>query len=125
MKSAGERLAEWGLDIGKNYICEKIDEYKLKTELQKYIELQRGYFELSSLTKEFDFQGLLDFIKFESLTDIENRIFSVKKADRKQARESIINKAVAYAKADHKESKERVAKIVAICLDILKNFYSK
>jgi len=125
IKSAGECLTELGLDVWKKYIGEKIDERKLKSELKKYIETQREYFEISSLTEEFDFQGLVDFIKSESLTDIENRIFSVKKADRKQARESIINKAVFYAEATHKDAKEIVAKIVATCLDILRNFYRK
>ena len=49
IKSAGECLTELGLDVGKKYIGEKIDERKFKSELQKYIETQREYFEISSL----------------------------------------------------------------------------
>ena len=125
IKSVGECVADLGLDVAKKYICEKIDDQKLKLELVKYIESQKDYFEISTLAEEFDFQGLIEYIKSESLTDIENRIFSVNKNERKQARESIINKAISYSHAEHKEAKQTVAKIVAICLDILRNFYRK
>ncbi len=125
IKKVEECLAEIGLDVGKRHVNEKIDEYKLKSEIQKYVKHYRTYFEFSSLTEEFDFQGLVDYLQSELIADIENRIFSIKTEDRRQARESIINKAIVYAEAKQKDAKENVAKITAICLDILRNFYLK
>ena len=37
IKSVGECVADLGLDVAKKYICEKIDDQKLKLELVKYV----------------------------------------------------------------------------------------
>lgn len=118
-------IADIGVAASKRHIKEKTDEKKLKRTLQEYIERQRKYYDFCSLAKEFDYQGLVEYVKEHLLSDVEKRVFCVQKYDRKIARENVIAKAVTYSKAKTKESKDAVAYLVAISLDIIREFYKK
>lgn len=45
--------------------------------------------------------------------------------DRRKAHEEIISKAVAYSKASTTESKKRVSRLIAISLEIVRQFFKK
>lgn len=119
-----EYLAELGLDIGKNWIKDRIDEQKLKSALLDYIERQRKYNEVCAFAEEIDFQGLMEYIDQNLLDDVSTRLFAPKKEDRGQARERVITAAVAYSKANTSQAKTRVVKCISNCLDIICGFYA-
>lgn len=51
---------------------------------------------MCSLAEEIDFQGLIEYIDNNLLTDVSSRVFSTKKEERKRARYNIIEKHRAY-----------------------------
>ena len=118
-------VTDLGLDIGNDLIKGKYDEKKLRESLISYIEQQKKYYEVCSLAEEIDFQGLIEYIHNNLLDDVKKRISCLSSKERQIARQSVIDSAVAFSQADTPESKYRVAKSIAICLDIVSNFYRK
>lgn len=118
-------VADLGLDVGKNIIINKYDEKILRDALISYIERQRKYNEVCSFAEEIDFQGLIVYIRDNLLEDVIKRISCVKAADRKAARQAVVDKAVAFSKASTPEARSRVGNTILICLDIIKDFYKK
>jgi len=118
-----EYLAGLALEAGKNKFKSIIDEKKLHTALAEYIKTQYKYNELCSRAEEIDFQGLIDYIRENFLKDAGVRFCDPNKNKRKRAREDIIAAAVEYSKAENREAKKRVATCMAICLDIIREFY--
>lgn len=123
--TAIEYVANLGVDAAREKLGDKIDEQKLRSALAGYIERQRKYNEAVTLSEEIDFQGLVEYIHDEMLDDVEKRLFSPSKKERGQARQSIIDKACIWAKANTDQAKYRVSTSIAICLDIIHDFYSK
>lgn len=114
-----------GFDAGKDYFKDRIDDNKLRAKLVEYTEKQQELNEVSTLSEEFDFQGLVDYISKNLLSDVEHRLFSTSKSKRRTARQNIIDKSCLYAKAETDEAKHRVTKCISICLDNIHDFYSK
>ena len=125
MGLVGEYIAGLGLDAAKQYMESKIDEHKLKCALKEYIESERKYNDICTMAEECDFQGLVEYITQELLDDVENRFFAVSANDRRKAHEEIISKAVVYSKASTTESKKRVSRLIAISLEIVRQFFKK
>ncbi len=123
--TVAESLASLGVDAGKNYVKGIIDEKKLKASLMSYIERQKKYNEICSLAEEIDFQGLVEYIHDNLLDEVNKRITSIKTEERRNARKKIVDAAVTFSKANTEKAKARVAKNIAKCLDIIKDFYSK
>lgn len=121
----GDYIAGLGLDAAKQHMESKIDEHKLKYALKEYIESERKYNDLCTMAEECDFQGIVEYITQELLADVENRFFAVSVNDRRKAHEEIISKAVAYSKASTTESKKRVSRLIAISLEIVRQFLRK
>ena len=121
----GDYIAGLGLDAAKQHMESKIDEHKLKCSLKEYIESERKYNDLCTMAEECDFQGIVKYITQELLADVENRFFAVSVNDRRKAHEEIISKAVAYSKASTTESKKRVSRLIAISLEIVRQFFKK
>lgn len=118
-----EYLADLGLDVGKKHINRKLDERKLHKSLMKYIEQHRRYNEMCSLAEEIDFQGLMKYIDEKLLDDVVERVFSPTTEQRTRARESIIDRAIAFSKANTDEARRRVSRLIAPAIDIIRKFY--
>lgn len=103
----------------------KIDEHKLKKDLEDYILSKKKDFDLCSIDEEFDFEGLLDYVSNNLIEDMKIRVFSKSRKEREKARNTIINKGLQFSQANTKESKAKVTKLVANCIDIIRDFYKK
>lgn len=123
--TVAEYVADLGLDAGKDFIKNKINEKKLRESLISYIECQHKYNDVCSFAEEIDFQGLIEYIHDNFLDDVEKRITCVDSKERKVARQNIVDAAVSFSKANTPESRLRVGKNISICLDIIKDFYKK
>ena len=121
--TVAEYVAGLGFDAAKERVQGKLDEKKLQAELTSYIERQRKYNEMCSLSEEIDFQGLVKYIQSNLLEQTGVRIFNPNRKKRGQARQEIIDIAVAHSKANTSKAKRRVATCTSICLDIIHGFY--
>ena len=115
-------LAGLVLDASKDRIKDKFDEKTLKTILLNYIEGHRKYNDICTLSEEFDFQGLVEYIQQNLLNSVSSRLFAVSKKERGRARESIIAAAITYSKANTKQARQNVIKCISDCLDIIYGF---
>lgn len=120
-----EYVAELGLDVATNCGERKIEEHTLRADLITYVEGRRKYADMCSLAEEIDFQGLKDYISHHLLEDVSTRVFSPRCKMRGEARKKIIDRAITYSGADTPERKRKVAEVIAICLDIIRDFYHK
>ena len=120
-----EKLLNIGVGVAKSKTNEKIDEHKLKKDLEDYILSKKKYFDLCSIDEEFDFEGLLDYVSNNLIEDMKIRVFSKSRKEREKARNTIINKGLQFSQANTKESKAKVTKLVANCIDIIRDFYKK
>ena len=74
----GDYIAGLGLDAAKYYMGARIDQRRLKSALKQYIEKERQYNEICTLSEELDFQGVIDYITEDMLDELKTRFFSVK-----------------------------------------------
>lgn len=125
LETIAEYVAGLGLDTAKNHVSSSLEEKKLRDALTSYIEHQRKYNELCSLAEEIDFQGLVEYISNNLIEAVSVRVFSPNKKKRRQARQEIVDAAVSFSKANTSESRLGVRKTIAICLDIIQEFYQK
>ena len=121
--TASEYVVGLGLDAVKHSVKKKIDENKLRSVLTSYIENQRKYNEICTLAEEIDFQGLVEYTRYNLINDISTRVFDPDPQMRGQAREKIACAAIAFSKANTDEAKVRVTKCISICLDLIREFY--
>lgn len=120
-----EGLLNIGVSVAKSKTKDKIDEQRLKKDLEDYIISKKKYFDLCSIDEEFDFEGLLDYVVNNLIEDMKIRVFSKSRKEREKARNTIINKGLQFSRANTKESKAKVTKLVANCIDITRDFYKK
>ena len=120
-----EELLNIGVGVAKNKTNEKINEHKLKKDLEDYILSKKEYFDLCSIDEEFDFEGLLDYVSNNLIEDMKIRVFSKSRKEREKARNTIINKGLQFSQANTKESNAKVTKLVANCIDVIRDFYKK
>lgn len=118
-------LVDLGIKIGGGIVENKFDERGLKADLKAYINRQEKYNSICSIAEEIDFQGFVDYISKELLNDIEKGIFSLNQEERRKSTDHISIKASDFIGANTKESRERVAKLISDCLDIILNFYQE
>ena len=116
-------IGNLALEAGKSHLKDDIDKKKLRKALSDLIKRHRKYNEICARAEEIDFQGLIDYIEGNLLNDVVTRIFNHDKAKRREARNSVIKKAIEYSHAKTDESKRRVAIIISFCLDIIHDFY--
>lgn len=120
-----EELLNIGVGVAKSKTNEKINEHKLKKDLEDYILSKKEYFDLCSIDEEFDFEGLLDYVSNNLIEDMKIRVFSKSRKEREKARNTIINKGLQFSQANTKESNAKVTKLVANCIDVIRDFYKK
>lgn len=120
-----EELLNIGVGVAKNKTNEKINEHKLKKDLEDYILSKKEYFDLCSIDEEFDFEGLLDYVSNNLIEDMKIRVFSKSRKEREKARNTIINKGLQFSQANTKESNAKVTKLVANCIDVIRDFCKK
>ncbi len=125
IETIAEYTAGLGLDAAKNHISGGLDEKKLRDTLTSYIEGQQKYNDICTMAEEIDFQELVEYISNNLIETTSTRIFSPNRKKRRQARQEIIDAAVSHSKANTPESRRRVGKTIAICLDIIHEFYQK
>ena len=125
IETAADYLTDLGIEATKDKVKNKLDEKKLRESLMAYIKNQQKYNEMCSLAEEIDFQGLIDYIKNNLIDDTGTRFFDPNRNKRRQARQQIVDAAVAFSKADTDEAKFRVSKYISICLDIIRGFYEE
>ena len=123
LEFTAEYLAGLGLDVAKKHFANKIDEKKLKEALTSYIKKQKKYNEICAIDEECDFEGLIEYISNNMIDDLERRFFSLNQKERKKAHDCITAKAVSYSNAATDEAKKRVARIVAVSIEIVRNFF--
>ena len=97
----------------------------MKKDLEDYILSKKEYFDLCSIDEEFDFEGLLDYVSNNLIEDMKIRVFSKLRKEGEKARNTIINKGLQFSQANTKESKAKVTKLVANCIDIIRDFSKK
>lgn len=118
-------LTNIGFEAAKQYSEVKLDESKLKKELNEFVIRQRKYNELCLAKDECDFEGVLEYIKNDLIQEAYIRFFSAKTAERQRAHEEIIKKAIHNFNATSDESKERVSRCIAVSLEIIRHFFKK
>lgn len=118
-----EIIAELGVDAAIEYSKNKIDEARLKSALIEAVEGQKKYHELASLTEEFDFDGLINYVKDHLVNELDICLFNTKPKERGKARGVIFHDAIVFSQANSEEAKRRVIKCIGICLDIYNDFY--
>ncbi len=118
-------IVNTGVEIGKNFFKDKIDEVQLKKCLENYIKERSKFNETSSLDEEIDFDALVQYVHNNLLSDVENMVFNSDKKIRGQARNNIANKVAELSGAKTEKSKSRVKNIILSAIDIIKNFYKE
>lgn len=118
-------LTNIGYEAAKQYSEVKLDESKLKKELNEFVIRQRKYNDLCLAKDECDFEGVLEYIKNDLIQEAYIRFFSAKTTERQRAHEEIIKKAIHNFNATSDESKERVSWCIAVSLEIICNFFKK
>lgn len=120
-----EELLNIGVGVAKSKINKKIDEQRLKKDLEEFIISEKKYFDLCSIDEEFDFEGLLNYVVNNLIEDTKTRVFSKSRKEREKAHQTIINKGLQFSQADTEESKDKVNKLITNCINIIRNFYKK
>lgn len=120
-----EELLNLGVGVAKSKINKKIDEQRLKKDLEEFIISEKKYFDLCSIDEEFDFEGLLNYVVNNLIEDTKTRVFSKSRKEREKAHQTIINKGLQFSQADTEESKAKVNKLITNCINIIRNFYKK
>lgn len=118
-----EYLASLGLDAAKQHFVDKIDEKKLKESLTSYIKEQKKYNEICTIDEECDFKGLIEYISKNMLDDVERRFFSLNSKERGKAHNYIVAQAVSYANVTTDEARKRVARIVEVGIELIRDFF--
>ena len=118
-----EYLASLGLDAAKQHVVNKIDEKKLNEALTRYIKEQKKYNEICTIDEECDFKGLIEYISHNMLDDVECRFFSLDLKERGKAHDHIVTQAVSYAKVTTDEARKRVAHIIEVGIEIVRDFF--
>ena len=109
-------IADIGIDVAKEHFKNKLLEVKAKEKLSEYLTRQKKYNFDCSLEEEIDFEGLAEYIHNDLMDDVKIRLFG-KKRERGVARETIADKAAAYAQAKTKLSRNR-AKHLAVTIKV-------
>ena len=94
----------------------------LSDKINGLLNKKREEFEDVSLTDEFDFQGLEEFIK-NNLSGELTLFFRGTQQQRKQSQEIIISKATNYASAKFPDAKNKVRSIIEQVLQIINEYY--
>ena len=115
-------IADIGLDAAKGHYKITLDKLQARAELTDYLARQQKYMFDCSLDEEIDFEGLAEYIRYNLMDDVQNRLFGTKK-ERGIARQAIADKAAYYAQAKTGLSIERARYLAVAAVDILKNFY--
>lgn len=115
-------IADIGLDAAKGRYKITLDKLQARAELTDYLARQQKYMFDCSLNEEIDFEGLAEYIRYNLMDDVQNRLFGTKK-ERGIARQAIADKAAYYAQAKTGLSIERARYLAVAAVDILKNFY--
>lgn len=124
MSNLIDYMVELGLDAIKDNVMDIKDQREIRKRLQTFIEKQSKINELSTIAEEIDFQGLVEYITGNLLDNVKVRFFG-KRKERQIARETIINKAVAYSQVSTEPAKKRVVKLISNVLNILREFYRR
>ena len=111
-----------GVEIAKDKITDVSVEKQVRQQLTEYLEKQKKLNESIGLEEEIDFEELYQYITQNMMDDIKKRFWG-EKHERRQARETIIQKACSFASSNTKLSIKRVMKIVSDVTDILSNYY--
>ena len=119
-----DNLSGLAFDAMKEHYQEKIEESKLRSRIKEYIISQKDYQDICSLSEEFDFSGLIEYLQGSFLSSVKTRIFDPSSKARGTARDEVIDAAIAFAKATTPESQKRVTYLVSQCMDIIRSFYT-
>lgn len=117
-------IVEIGLEAVKDKICDVKELNDIRCRLKEFVERQAYVNEQCSMEEEFDFQGLIEYIKNDLINDVQIRLFGDRK-ERGIARETIISKAIAYSQANNSLSRRRATDIIDNAMNILRDFYKK
>lgn len=87
-------LASLGLDVAKERFRQKLDEKKLLDAFASFVERERKYNELCTMTEEIDFQGLVEYIQNNLLEQAGVRVFDPNRKKRMQATKTEISELI-------------------------------
>lgn len=118
-------IADLACDAGVEKFKDHCDQSKLHKSVIEFIERHRKYHELGTLAEEFDFEGLLEYLKGDFVETVQRRCFVANKKERGKARDELENAAIVYAKANCPEAIDKVSRFVDISIDIIREFYKK
>lgn len=117
-------LVEIGVNASKEKFKNAQEEKELRCRLRDYLNCQFKYNFNCTVEEELDFQGLAEYICVDLLEDAKLRLFG-NIIQRRQARQSIMDKAAYYARAKTHISEQRAKKFAVDSIDILRGFYRK
>ena len=120
-----DHIVDLGLDAGISGIKKRFNQRKLKKALKEYVTSQVEYNETVTLDQEIDYQGIVDYINDNFIDSVESQIFEVNSERRAQARENIINAAIAYSHAKTDAEKKYVTSFICNCIEIYRRFFLK
>lgn len=120
MKKMVDIVTDFAIEAGKNKATEFKEKQQIRAAIRSYIEAQQKYNEICSLSEEFDFQGLIEYIEETLMAEVETWLYSVSAKERGAARKHIIASAVSYSKAETDDAKKHVTRITSNTLDIIK-----
>lgn len=106
-----EFIANLGPETVKEKISDVVAETKVKDRIKNYLAKQQSDNFNVSPDEEIDFGGLAEFVKTDLLDDVKLRCFG-DKAERRSARQRIMEQSVSYASAHTALSAQRTMKIV-------------
>lgn len=125
MKKLVDIITDFAIEAGKNKVTEFKEKQQIRSAVGSYIKSQQKYNEICSLSEEFDFQGLIEYIEGTLMTEVEAWLYSISAKERGAARKLIIASAVSYTNAETDDAKKRVTRITSNTLDIIKTCSKK
>lgn len=115
-------IANLGLEAVRDKIMDISVEVQVKEHIADYLSRQQRINMNVSLEEEVDFGGLSEYIQTDLMEDVKRRLFG-NKGERRDARQTILSKAVSFSTANTKISAQRTMKIVGDAIDILRDYY--
>lgn len=120
------KIIDYVVDLGLEAVKDKIkaerEAKQVQERLEKFISKQQKRNLNCTREEEFDFGGLVQYMKTNLLEYIQARLFGNRK-ERGAARNLIISKATYYAQAHTSLSRQRTIMMAATAIDILRDFY--
>ena len=104
--------------IKKHHLADK---NMLEKAIDDVLSRYKEEFDNYNLTEEFDYQGLLNYVKQSMMPDVEEYLYATNRHERKRKHDHIIKKGIAYSSAKSSDSRTNARKLLENLLDTIKD----